>query len=261
MADVTTRTASDSSETLRNYFAALLDELDAPHTDQNFLALYAWSAFESGRKHGSDAAYNPLNTSNQTLFLNGSPKSPTIVAAPKGSVIGLLEPNGPTGPHIAEYHDFYTGVNMTAATLLAPVNQQYGYGPIVAALRSGNSAASVLSAVAQSSWGSGSGPLNVLQHSPSTSLVADEQSQDANGPASQGGQPLDEGQVQDQGVLGHGLSVTTWMDGLKAVLAFLTTRSNWIRIGEFTLGVGLVILGLILLFKKEALAATKAALV
>lgn len=138
---------------------------------------------------------------------------------------------------VQQYPGYMEGVDATAATF------GNGYYPdILAAIASGHAdqidAAGGL-AGGLSKWSGGS------YTSVSNTTI------NPNPPSLNENQILSAGGVAKADQWGLG-SLTSWTDGLKKVLGFLTTGSNWKRIGEFALGLALVVFGSILLFKNEA---------
>lgn len=103
----------------------LLTAIKAPNTPQNLTALNAWQ-----RAEGGSALNNPFNT---TLQAGATPT-----------------PYNSAG--VRNYASPQAGINATIQTLTAP---QYasGYQPIISALRAGNNAQAVASAVGASPWG------------------------------------------------------------------------------------------------------------
>ena len=103
---------------------ALLGALGVPVTDANVTAVTAWEAAEGGHWHNIDR-YNPLNTSQP--------------------MPGATSTNG---AGIKAYTSWDQGLTATVKTL-----QNGLYGGILDALKRGDSADAVVSAVVRSPWG------------------------------------------------------------------------------------------------------------
>lgn len=107
----------------------LLQKLGAPASPVNVQKLDLWERAEGGLE--PEHANNPFNTSLDSAFY---PHVPTT--------------------NIPIYPSLGFGVNETARTLLHS-NPQYGYGPIVANLRSSGPVAQFAQALQRSSWAGG----------------------------------------------------------------------------------------------------------
>lgn len=107
----------------------LLDELDAPITLHNLLALLSWNQAE-----GNAGRFNPMNT---TLPMPGSENFNWV--------------------GVQSYPDLATGVRATAITLLRTRDAEgrYIYHPIFWRLRHNRPAWRTLLAVERSRWGTG----------------------------------------------------------------------------------------------------------
>ena len=107
---------------------ALLKAEGLPRTGSNMCAIESWERAEGGHWNNS-ATFNPINTTQH------EPGSSAISGNPDG---------------VQAYTSWHQGLVATVTTL----NNGY-YGPILAALRAGNSAQAVASAEAATPWGTG----------------------------------------------------------------------------------------------------------
>lgn len=112
-----------------------IDKIGAPHETSNARALISWMHAEGG-----NALWNPLNT---TWKLPGSWNY------------------NPTG--VQNYLGLADGLHATALTI-EQTNPNYGFAPILAHLRAGDSATATLRAVERSAWGTGGLALEVLPY-------------------------------------------------------------------------------------------------
>jgi len=117
-------TAGDYSPS--SWAQALLGYLGMPRTSQNLTAITAWELAEGGNWFNS-ARYNPLDTS---------------MSEPGAADMNSVG--------VKAYTSWAQGFTATVATLRNGL-----YGPILAALRKGDSALAVAEAVAASPWGTG----------------------------------------------------------------------------------------------------------
>lgn len=108
----------------------ILAGLGMPQSGENVKAMVAWA-----RAEGTKAANNPLAT---TQGWNGASNFNSV--------------------GVKNYASYADGIAATLKTL-----QNGRYGPILDALRAGNSAVAVGQAVAKSPWGTGEGLLRVLR--------------------------------------------------------------------------------------------------
>jgi hypothetical protein len=108
-----------------NFAGALLRTIGAPVTRGNLQVIYQWQVSE-----GSGGWYNPLN----------------------GGDFGNLAVSGTQfGGGANNYPSLAVNVRGMAGILLDPANAQYGYGPVVSALRANDPGAARI-AIVNSAW-------------------------------------------------------------------------------------------------------------
>ncbi|HEY9715608.1 MAG TPA: hypothetical protein V6C72_19195, partial [Chroococcales cyanobacterium] len=118
-----------NTASIDQFATALLEMLGLPVTPENLKFMEAWQKAEGGGvgAHDGDAAFNPFNT---TEDWNGATSINSV--------------------GVKSYKSLQDGLNATAKVM----TNGY-YGPILAALKKGNSAMADAEAVAQTPWGTG----------------------------------------------------------------------------------------------------------
>lgn len=192
-----------------------LARLGAPDTTENEAAVVTWEMSEGGH-FVNNATYNPLNTTQD------APGATSI--NPKG---------------VKAYPDYETGMAAAIKTISSP---NYGYPAIISALRNGNSAPAVLSAIGQSSWGTGAALLF-------KTLPAGQAAIKAGGSANTAGDPANlAGAVTDATPLPGGdnplSSLTDLVKLIGTAGAWVANRHNWVRILEVVGGALIILVGL-----------------